>query len=568
MTHDVDWYSPAPLWSGRLQNGTGDRLREPALVRFAKDDFMGELQRVLETAPGGLTGKLAEESSDEGVKGTEDDPLSFYQPAHQRYYMVTASLVCRERGLPDRAVDTTTDERTAFVLRRLVAPDAESTETHEYGWTGTAWKPVDDPTEVADAEQPLKMFPKSYAPKAPAEQMKGDRRVWAGLIPAGKRDTYETAPVRHDKTIGTASAGTDGSDGAGGDEADNGEGASELPPKGDDLSDPRKTKFATQVIGAFDGVRDALKKENSTVTAADVRDPLVFAWLDLWQFLGEHFDGIQETIADDKPIGSDDSDVLRVLDAIDVSRLNGWTTAADALRAVEAHESEVEGGTLSDVLKPSDLPSLDDGTLDRVALRGIINKILAAQVGGIGESIDTPALQEVVDEELGTLEDPSTLTGDLKPPATDPAGAGQYVVRCLYERPNCPPRSRVLVSRPSKAFQLASFFDADAPARDINITLPSSAMEDLRDSSQSVNLVFAKELRRQAERVQKVTLDELQKGEVGEAPAVNIGMICSLSIPIITICALVLLIIMVSLLNIVFWWLPFFKICFPLPSSD
>jgi hypothetical protein len=43
-------------------------------------------------------------------------------------------------------------------------------------------------------------------------------------------------------------------------------------------------------------------------------------------------------------------------------------------------------------------------------------------------------------------------------------------------------------------------------------------------------------------------------------------MICSLSIPIITICALLLLMIIVSLLNIIFSWLPYFLICFPLPG--
>ena len=41
-------------------------------------------------------------------------------------------------------------------------------------------------------------------------------------------------------------------------------------------------------------------------------------------------------------------------------------------------------------------------------------------------------------------------------------------------------------------------------------------------------------------------------------------MICSFSIPIITICALIVLMIFVSLLNIVFWWLPFFRICLPI----
>jgi hypothetical protein len=51
----------------------------------------------------------------------------------------------------------------------------------------------------------------------------------------------------------------------------------------------------------------------------------------------------------------------------------------------------------------------------------------------------------------------------------------------------------------------------------------------------------------------------------GPGSPVSFGMICSLSIPIITICALILLIIIVSLLDIVFHWLPYFMLCFPFP---
>ena len=43
-------------------------------------------------------------------------------------------------------------------------------------------------------------------------------------------------------------------------------------------------------------------------------------------------------------------------------------------------------------------------------------------------------------------------------------------------------------------------------------------------------------------------------------------MICSLSIPIITICALILLIIIVIVLDIIFRWLPWLIVCFPLPK--
>ena len=50
---------------------------------------------------------------------------------------------------------------------------------------------------------------------------------------------------------------------------------------------------------------------------------------------------------------------------------------------------------------------------------------------------------------------------------------------------------------------------------------------------------------------------------VSESPAIT--WICSFSIPIITICAFIVLNIILQILNLVFWWLPFVKICLPLP---
>jgi hypothetical protein len=52
----------------------------------------------------------------------------------------------------------------------------------------------------------------------------------------------------------------------------------------------------------------------------------------------------------------------------------------------------------------------------------------------------------------------------------------------------------------------------------------------------------------------------VQACEEGGDPS---GLICSLSIPIITICALILLMIIVTLLDFIFRWLPFFILCFP-----
>ena len=60
---------------------------------------------------------------------------------------------------------------------------------------------------------------------------------------------------------------------------------------------------------------------------------------------------------------------------------------------------------------------------------------------------------------------------------------------------------------------------------------------------------------------------DLQKaldGDIAEGESLDLGLICSFSIPIITICALIVLMIFINLLNIVFWWMPLLKICFPI----
>jgi hypothetical protein len=44
------------------------------------------------------------------------------------------------------------------------------------------------------------------------------------------------------------------------------------------------------------------------------------------------------------------------------------------------------------------------------------------------------------------------------------------------------------------------------------------------------------------------------------------GMFCSLSIPIVTLCAMILLIIMVTLFDMFFRWLPLLFMCLPIPG--
>jgi hypothetical protein len=133
----------------------------------------------------------------------------------------------------------------------------------------------------------------------------------------------------------------------------------------------------------------------------------------------------------------------------------------------------------------------------------------------------------------------------------------------VYRRPECGALCPDVVSARSPTFRIASFFDLDAPSRTITIAMPvDTSIKDLRKLRKSVNFMLSNELRQQMNRV--TSLKDALDGKFADAASVDLGLICSFSIPIITICALLVLMIFISLLNIVFWWSPFLKICFPI----
>jgi hypothetical protein len=157
----------------------------------------------------------------------------------------------------------------------------------------------------------------------------------------------------------------------------------------------------------------------------------------------------------------------------------------------------------------------------------------------------------------GTAADPSV-------PKLEPTGEATYWVRCVYRRPHCAPLPTDLVSPPSEPFAIAPVLDPDAPARQIRIPLPvDTSVKDLRKFRKNVGFVISNQLRSQLDRV--TDLKKALDGELGQEVAWDLGVICQFSIPIITICALVVLLIFLILLNIVFFWLPFFRICLPVP---
>lgn len=166
-----------------------------------------------------------------------------------------------------------------------------------------------------------------------------------------------------------------------------------------------------------------------------------------------------------------------------------------------------------------------------------------------------------------TTYQPKPVPPDQAPrmPKYDPNGGDAYIIRCVYERPCCTGIEKQTVSDPSLPFQIAPFYDVEAPAREVRIVMPAdTSIAALRKYKKNVSVIVSDQLRNQLERIRGLKLKDVEDGNIGEPGGFSFGMICTLSIPIITICALILLIIIIQILNIIFWWIPFVKVCFPI----
>src|SRR5262249_18393583 len=99
--------------------------------------------------PGPVGAAASAEKTDTSQK------LKLYQPAHQRFYLVTSALVCRTPGLPDHTINAALQEKTTFVLRRVRAvsdPTANTPKRAEYGFIagpgGGSWRVIGTPDAV------------------------------------------------------------------------------------------------------------------------------------------------------------------------------------------------------------------------------------------------------------------------------------------------------------------------------------------------------------------------------------------------------------------------------------
>lgn len=707
--HPLQWQSPQPLWARFgatvAAAASADDQARPAILRFASDEFMDQIIGMLARDPAQLDRLLARPetwrkpiqeapdlvervpvprltqsalrlgaakspktrvpavTSNQLVQEqvlSRNLPLKLYQPAHQRYYLVSASFVCGLPGLPERAVVPGGAEQVNFVVRRLLPQPLESTDpadVREFAYVkdagGARWQLIaNQQAELAPGEELLPVFPLVYRDDAQRA-----RTLWTGLVPVGRREEYLSGAV--DRTpVATFAVG---------------QRQSVLPAAAPspvpattarlmqlklDVGEPwkslirssYKTWHSVADPGSSDFPNDEPDaKKNKRVFAFNVQCQMA-SWLillDFADYLATYLPDVWNVIAND---GAGATSLLQPRKEVyawlaGAKMSTGLTNAlvqplesplqplpknaqltpqgillrqpapnlAAALKRIVGARAGLERaealynetkisqdspdwpdfhyllgglertGTLIQPFDPfatpptADTPDPKDATEPETALSPELQEAedAAAKVDHLVAKV-VLALDANAESDAPPLPFGLKVARTLRSSAGD---AGWFVVRFAYLRRDCGPLHPPTLSAPTQRFQLANFFDPDAPARPIRISLPlDTSPAGLRKFNKNTAFVISDMLCGQIQRAKGLGFidlvlavlpwpfhKDLSMGSAGpcKSQELNIGMICSLSIPIITICALILLTIIVTLLDLIFHWLPWFVICFP-----
>jgi len=710
--HNVKWLSPSPVW-GRFREfkdqADRDLFAQPNILRFNNDNFMDELLSAMTYYPDKLsewkarketwrqpmatpktaaklilneplsdlnktqkrqiekriqeqtvsTQNTSEPESSHQLPPLEAEPLKLYQPAQQRYYLVSASLVCQKRGLPDRIVDVGRQEQVSFLLRRLSlkkvadlplnneTQDSEKTllefladeknvkNCDEYALVqtenGVQWKNFTDSNysvnQAMPDEERLPMFTIGFS-----DLDNRNRRLLAGLIPVAKREAYINAA----ESI-TASLQP-------GQSIDNANKEKLLEQKKAAL----KSLFEMEVAGPWKAMIEQVyieRGQRGDTNKTDINalfddagpDPVTgverfreviktsreqiqtISWyvlVDFAKFLHDYIHNVWEKLNDDQFDLTEDNEILlyQTIKGITLSdNLRGALIENGSYGSTDVKDDMAQA--LSAVIKTDELvDDLEkiDLTYDRENLPSyavddprwpeflfpLADPVVAGPLPDLNlpnestavgdEDISLAILDKFSERVINTIsvapgEAPEVIS--FTPPPVDStlnSREAVFVIRCIYEQPNCGPFNPAVLSAPTEPFQMASFFDSDAPGRPIQIPMPIDiSPAGLRKFNKNTTFMISDMLCGKLNSIRKLTFGDLvlsvlpwpfhkdlpePTGPASCGGSNPFGMFCSLSIPIVTICAFVLLIIMVALFDLFFRWIPLLFVCLPIPG--
>lgn len=199
---------------------------------------------------------------------------------------------------------------------------------------------------------------------------------------------------------------------------------------------------------------------------------------------------------------------------------------------------------------------LIDGEEGRVRMPHRWGAVSAARADAIFEAVLSGLDQQFAQLGLGRGRFDAPGRGDQEP---------RYVVRAFIrlkpDHAGCP--ARLLWSPYSEPFTIAPWYESAGQPPQL---VP---MPDLFDrgllKKMKPGVAFA--LPPKLAKLLQGKPEDLMKGDGDGGNGLGLGWICSFSIPVITLCAFIVLNIFLTLFNLIFFWLPFLKICIPIPKK-
>lgn len=511
---------------GLVLNGSRSPVvsTSPMIVARTDKQFIPGLLKDLATSPGALINSLAQTHDSQGV-------LKLFQPVHRVFQIAVLQIDCDSFGAP--RLDPAKIDSMGLVVRRVSTTSPGTFERwSKQGNTIAGWIPcVDDcldpdpahrkqtaTTGNAAIDERLSIPTPAYAPfsesvaplfAAPPQlcaQIKAT--VLYGLIPVTSVEKSEVIPpASYDPDF-----------------------VQQHMPYFMQLS---SSSVKSQSIIPTNAVLSYSFADNSYTTTDPAVDPghvedAISAFLNVlrqFKFELKIFDDLEAAPLFQKlnqfTLQDGNGNNLTDSDGNDISHLGDYLKYASAIIGPQNDVS---------IVTPAQWPEISDDQ----------GKALA----GLFKSLMENRLKDLT-------------SGEARYEVQDPPR--QYCLRAFVrvKRPDgCPPT--LVWSKRSELFTIAPWYDG-AGLPPIKITLPT--LDAVKALKPNVAFAMPDTLFSVLQKDAKKTL----KGEDSQGGGLGVSWICAFSIPIITICAFIVLNIFLSLFDLFFQWLLFIKICLPIP---